>query len=340
MWGDCATRRHRRVNLLGYRGRSSSSPAWDNMRRVLKKRTAKPGTGPAHDIVLSQNAGSAEAFRAIATELLRLTAAQQPKVRRRDPTGVHQMRIALRRMRAAISVFGELIEGRDTQRLKRELKWLAGRLAPARDLHLLEVKIKSAQLGAGSPAFLKRLGSDRGAAFASASATVELQRFRKLMSDLQRWIDAGEWTRGANGAERPSAAEFGQQVLARRARKLNKRLEKLEQLDDEERHQVRIAAKKLNYAIGFFESLFDGRTGKRLERFRKHLKKLLDALGALNDVAVHRKLAGKFSRRATAKLDPDAARQLADLDDVEIRQQMKAAAKAAAKLAEDPLFGD
>ncbi|OPF91511.1 hypothetical protein I8G32_01250 [Rhodopseudomonas palustris] len=310
------------------------------MRRVLKKRTAKPGTGPAHDIVLSQNAGSAEAFRAIATELLRLTAAQQPKVRRRDPTGVHQMRIALRRMRAAISVFGELIEGRDTQRLKRELKWLAGRLAPARDLHLLEVKIKSAQLGAGSPAFLKRLGSDRGAAFASASATVELQRFRKLMSDLQRWIDAGEWTRGANGAERPSAAEFGQQVLARRARKLNKRLEKLEQLDDEERHQVRIAAKKLNYAIGFFESLFDGRTGKRLERFRKHLKKLLDALGALNDVAVHRKLAGKFSRRATAKLDPDAARQLADLDDVEIRQQMKAAAKAAAKLAEDPLFGD
>lgn len=310
------------------------------MRRVLKKRTAKPGTGPAHDIVLSQNAGSAEAFRAIATELLRLTAAQQPKVRRRDPTGVHQMRIALRRMRAAISVFGELIEGRDTQRLKRELKWLAGRLAPARDLHLLEVKIKSAQLGTGSPAFLKRLGSDRGAAFASASATVELQRFRKLMSDLQRWIDAGEWTRGANGAERPSAAEFGQQVLARRARKLNKRLEKLEQLDDEERHQVRIAAKKLNYAIGFFESLFDGRTGKRLERFRKHLKKLLDALGALNDVAVHRKLAGKFSRRATAKLDPDAARRLADLDDVEIRQQMKAAAKAAAKLAEDPLFGD
>lgn len=310
------------------------------MRRVLKKRTAKPGTGPAHDIVLSQNAGSAEAFRAIATELLRLTAAQQPKVRRRDPTGVHQMRIALRRMRAAISVFGELIEGRDTQRLKRELKWLAGRLAPARDLHLLEVKIKSAQLGTGSPAFLKRLGSDRGAAFASASATVELQRFRKLMNDLQRWIDAGEWTRGANGAERPSAAEFGQQVLARRARKLNKRLEKLEQLDDEERHQVRIAAKKLNYAIGFFESLFDGRTGKRLERFRKHLKKLLDALGALNDVAVHRKLAGKFSRRATAKLDPDAARQLADLDDVEIRQQMKAAAKAAAKLAEDPLFGD
>ncbi|PPQ44382.1 CHAD domain-containing protein [Rhodopseudomonas palustris] len=310
------------------------------MRRVLKKRTAKPGTGPAHDIVLSQNAGSAEAFRAIATELLRLTAAQQPKVRRRDPTGVHQMRIALRRMRAAISVFGELIEGRDTQRLKRELKWLAGRLAPARDLHLLEVKIKSTQLGTGSPAFLKRLGSDRGAAFASASATVELQRFRKLMSDLQRWIDAGEWTRGANGAERPSAAEFGQQVLARRARKLNKRLEKLEQLDDEERHQVRIAAKKLNYAIGFFESLFDGRTGKRLERFRKHLKKLLDALGALNDVAVHRKLAGKFSRRATAKLDPDAARQLADLDDVEIRQQMKAAAKAAAKLAEDPLFGD
>jgi len=310
------------------------------MRRVLKKPAAKPSPGQAHDIVLSQDAGSGEAFRAIATELLRLIAAQQPKVRRRDPTGVHQMRIGLRRMRAAISVFGELIDGRDTQRMKRELKWLAGRLAPARDLHLLEVKIKSAQLGTGSPAFLKRLGSDRGAAFDSASATVELQRFRKLLDDLKRWIEAGEWTKAAAGADRPSAVAFAEQVLARRARKLNKRLEKLEQLDDEERHQVRIAAKKLNYAIGFFESLFDGRAGKRLERFRKHLKKLLDALGALNDVAVHRKLAGKFNRRAKDKLDPDAARQLADLDDAEIKQQMKAAAKAAAKLAEDPLFGD
>ncbi|PZA10019.1 CHAD domain-containing protein [Rhodopseudomonas palustris] len=310
------------------------------MRRVLKKSAARPATGPAHDIVLSQDIGSGEAFRAIATEMLRQITVQQPKVRRRDPTGVHQMRIALRRMRAAISVFGDLIDGRDTQRMKRELKWLAGRLAPARDLHLLEVKIKSAQLGAGSPAFLKRLGSDRGAAFDSASATVELQRFRKLLVDLQRWIDAGEWTKAADGADRPSAAAFAEQVLARRARKLNKRLATLAQLDDEERHQVRIAAKKLNYAIGFFASLFGGKTGKRLERFRKHLKKLLDALGQLNDVVVHRRLAGKFNRGTKAKLDPDAARQLADLDAAEIRQQMKAAAKAAAKLAEDPLFGD
>ncbi|NEW90970.1 CHAD domain-containing protein [Rhodopseudomonas sp. BR0M22] len=310
------------------------------MSRALDTPKAKPSIGPAHDIVLSQNAGSDEAFRTIATELLRLIAAQQAKVRRRDPTGVHQMRIALRRMRAAISVFGELIDGRDTQRMKRELKWLAGRLAPARDLHLLEVKIKSAQLGSGSPAFLKRLGSDRGAAFASASATVELRRFDKLLIDLQHWIDAGEWTKAADGADRPSAVTFAEQVLTRRAHKLNKRLAKLEQLDDEERHRVRIAAKKLNYAIGFFASLFGGKAGKRLERFRKHLKKLLDALGALNDVVVHRKLAGKFNRGTKSKLDPDAARQLADLDDAEIHQQMKAAARAAAKLAEAPLFGD
>jgi CHAD domain-containing protein len=310
------------------------------MSRSLDKPSAKPGTAPAHDIDLSRTPGSGEAFRAIASELLRLIVAQQPRVRRRDPAGVHQMRIALRRMRAAISVFGDLVDGRDTQRLKRELKWLAGRLAPARDLHLLEVKIKGAKLRAASPAFLKRLDNDRGTAFDNARTTVELQRFRKLLTDLQHWIDDGEWTRAAATADRPSAEDFARDVLTRRARKLNKRLEELEQLDDDERHQVRIAAKKLNYAIGFFESLFDGKAGKRLKRFRKHLKKLLDALGALNDVAVHRKLAGTFTRRARAKLDPDAARQLADLDDAEIRQQMKTAIKAAGKLAEDPLFGD
>ncbi|WP_235677195.1 CHAD domain-containing protein [Rhodopseudomonas palustris] len=310
------------------------------MRRTFQKPTAKPGAAPANDIDLSEIASSGEAFRAIVTALLHLIVAQQPRVRRRDPSGVHQMRIALRRMRAAISVFGDLVDGTDTQRMKRELKWLAGRLAPARDLHLLEVKIKGAKLRAASPTFLKRLGADRGAAFDSARATVDLQRFRKLLADLEHWIEAGEWTKRADADDRPSAEVFARKVLTRRAHKLNKRLAKLEQLDDEERHRVRIAAKKLNYAIGFFESLFDGKAGKRLKRFRKHLKKLLDALGALNDVAVHRKLAGKFARRAQAKLDPDAARQLADLDDAEIRRQMKTALKTAGKLAEDPLFGD
>jgi len=296
----------------------------------------------AADIILPADADSADAFRTVATVLLRLIAAHQPAVRRRDPIGVHQMRIALRRMRAAISVFADLVDGRDTKRLKRELKWLAGRMAPARDLHLIELKLKGAEPSSASPAFLKRLAADRAAAFDQAKAAAEHPRFRKLQADVARWIEAGEWTRRrGNDDQQPSAKAFAKHTLARRARKLNARLAELDRLDDDERHRVRIAAKKLNYAIGFFESLFAGQpSGKRLQRFRKHLKKLLDALGILNDVAVQRQMAGRFSRRRSARLGAETAKRLSDLDDADIRKQMKAAAKAAAKLADDPVFGD
>jgi CHAD domain-containing protein len=312
------------------------------MRRVRKKNSAKPRQRTAAaDIILPDGVDSAGAFRAVAAALLRLIAAHQPAVRRRDPAGVHQMRIALRRMRAAITIFTDLVDGRDTERLKRELKWLAGRMAPARDLQLLELKLNSAQFGGASPAFLKRLAADRAAAFDEAKATVEQPRFGTLLHDLGRWIEAGDWTRHAADDDQLSAKAFAKHLLTRRARRLNKRLTKLERLDADARHRIRIAAKKLNYAIGFFESLFEGHPiGQRLERFRKHLKKLLDALGILNDVAVHRDLASKFARRPRAKLDPDAAKRLSDLDDAEISQQMKAAVKAAAKLADDRLFGD
>ena len=62
------------------------------------------------------------------------------------------------------------------------------------------------------------------------------------------------------------------------------------------RHRLRIAIKKLRYALYFFETLYsrDG-SAKALSRYKKHLKDLQDNLGALNDIAVHRKLAVKLA---------------------------------------------
>lgn len=290
---------------------------------------------------LPADSSAADAFRLIARSLLHTIAVQQPAVRRADPAGVHQMRIALRRMRAAIAIFGPMVDDRESRRLRAELKWLAGRLAPARDLHLLELKFASAQLGGGSPLFLKKLGHDRAAAFTRARTTVEQPRFRRLLRDLRHWIDGDDWSEAAGpDAERP-AKGFARHILAHRTQKLVQHCDRLDELDDSARHQVRIKAKKLYYATGFFESLFAGHgSGKQLARFKKQLKKLLDALGVLNDIAVHRELTGKFADRPKAKLDNEAAAQLSDLDTAEIRRQMKAALKAAGKLADRPLFGD
>ena len=77
---------------------------------------------------------TAEAFRTIGRSVLRHIAGNEAAVRRSDSEGVHQMRVGLRRLRAAISLFSKLLGDEETERVKSELKWLTGELAPARDL--------------------------------------------------------------------------------------------------------------------------------------------------------------------------------------------------------------
>src|SRR5262249_30859331 len=90
---------------------------------------AKAGTIP----VRRQDRADA-AFRVIAFSCIRHLVANEPALLRGDPEGVHQMRVALRRLRAAISIFSDIVSGMETERIKDELKWIAGELGPARDL--------------------------------------------------------------------------------------------------------------------------------------------------------------------------------------------------------------
>src|SRR5262249_30377938 len=69
-----------------------------------------------------------EAFRAIARSAVRHFSGNA------DPEGIHQMRVGLRRLRAEISLFSKFLSGASTQKIKAQLKWLTGELAPAREL--------------------------------------------------------------------------------------------------------------------------------------------------------------------------------------------------------------
>lgn len=326
------------------------------MRRVFKKAVSAPRVAgrktavkpvpavlkPASDSIdLKSDSTTTDAFKAIATTLIARIASQQPAVEQRDPVGVHQMRIALRRTRVLITIFAALVHGPETERLKRELKWLTGRLGPARDLHLMDLKLQEAG-SVGSAAFRKRVAADRANAFTTASRTVADKRFDKLLADLTRWVGATEPAQAAQDVP-TKAKTFAKRTLKRRAKHLIAKLARLDELNDEQRHRVRIAAKKLYYTAGFFESLFAGRkSGKHLAKFSARLKKLLDALGTLNDAAVQRTLATNVANQSRQN-DSAAAQAAADLaaDGETAREaQMQAALKAARRLAQTPIFGD
>ena len=74
----------------------------------------------------------------------------------RRPIGIHQTRVALRRLRAAFSVFRDAVDGPQVgpqvRSLSAEAKWLAGECAPARDLHVfLTETVKDASAIAWRP---------------------------------------------------------------------------------------------------------------------------------------------------------------------------------------------
>jgi triphosphatase len=74
-------------------------------------------------------------------------------------------------------------------------------------------------------------------------------------------------------------------LLEHRARKIQRKANKIEKLDDLHRHKLRIAVKKLRYGCDFFESLFD--RPKRRAKYEEALKSVQDRLGKLNDIRIH-----------------------------------------------------
>src|SRR5262249_53666616 len=125
--------------------------------------------------------------------------------------------------------------------------------------------------------------------------------------------------------------------------KILKKVAKIELLNAERRHKLRIAIKKLRYASEFFSSLFAGRKrDARLKRFSKMLEDLQDALGTLNDIASHKQVARQLiqsTKPARHQLEKALAMGFIEgQEQIQAARCLKAARKAADRLAEAPLF--
>src|SRR6202167_2642469 len=254
----------------------------------------------AEKILLRRGMSTMDAFRIIGRSVLRHIAANEAAVRRSDSDGVHRMRVGLRRLRAAISLFSKLFGDQGTERIKSELKWLTGELALARDLDVyvrneIEPLRSAAPPSRGIKELAGALASRRDAAFGRARAAVESRRYRSLLLDTLQWLETGDWAKRARRYKHQPIERFAAEILARRTKRAIKKAKKIRQLDSQQRHTLRIAVKKLRYATDFFGHLFADRAAKKhLLDFKTRLTDLQDRLGALNDIKVHQKLAPKL----------------------------------------------
>jgi len=239
-----------------------------------------------------------DAFKALVQASLDHYSANVPgMLKADDPEYLHQMRVALRRMRSAFNTFDALLPARALTRPRAETRRLARALGPARDwdvfaLETLPAVIARHRRRPGASAIVRAAGRLRSAANRQARATVSSSRGRQLTVYLAKWLSAEDWRRGMQPAQRVRlvhpVTEYARSVLAAGHKRVLKRGRHFPDLGAPQLHRLRIAAKGLRYAAEFFAPLYDA---QRTSRYRAALIGVQDALGGYNDAITVMRLA-------------------------------------------------
>lgn len=246
---------------------------------------------------LSPRSRIGKSFQLIAWSCLRQFALNAGAIEQGSFGGVHQMRVGLRRLSTALTVFEKLIDGPETDAVEAELEWLIGELGPARDFDVFVEKTLAplsaeSSEGAAVKLLLENVVARRDQALSRAQEAVTSDRFRQFVLRTALWILAGEWSDMAEveGVRADSRiVSFARKTLEARTAKLVKKLSRVNEMDVAERHKLRLSVKKLRYTAEFFADVFPG-GAKQKRAFQKVLSGLQDDLGRLNDLAVHRRL--------------------------------------------------
>ena len=289
-----------------------------------------------------------KAFRAIGHACLKQVIANEPAVLAGDADGVHQMRIGLRRLRAAISLFPEILGDAQTEKVKKDLKWLSGELGPLRELDVFVTRVvtpvkRRHPHGEGVPGLSNDFEQQRTAALERAQDALRSTRYRTLALNVAAWLETGNWTkpqddlvrgRGEVPIETSAAAQ-----LARRWKKIRKKGKSITELDARRRHKLRIQAKKVRYAAEFFAGVFPGKkAAKRRDAFLSALKDMQDCLGDLNDIVVHGSMTSDIAKNGKGRKDKSkrafAAGLLTGREDARLDAVLGAAGTAYDKFAE------
>jgi len=262
----------------------------------------------ARPATLTRDLTVGEAFvRVMQASLAHLLANERGMLERADPEYLHQMRVALRRLRSAMGVFAPSLPPEVIAPTAAQLKWLAAILGPARDWDVFLTETLppiEKEFGAHGElqAFIGRARALRRQASARARRALRTRRYQRLVLLLAGWLASRNSLSGLEPAYRAALetpiVDFAAEVLDERYEQVRKRGRKVGSLSVTELHRLRIAIKKFRYATDFFAGLYEG---KPVRESLKRLARLQDILGAMNDAATVANLMAHGFGRASGR---------------------------------------
>ncbi len=203
-----------------------------------------------------------------------------------DTEGVHQARVAVRRLRSAVRIYRSMLEPGWRNDLRRELGWLGDMLGVVRDLDVLEERIRehAAMLPADDPSTLPRL-LDRlqlrhEAARNKLVSAMQQSRYAHLIGSL---VEAATRPRLLDDVAIAAATSVMPDVMKAPWSHLLKACDELgPHPADAELHQARIRAKRVRYAAEELAPVF----GRPARRFARRAEGLQEVLGSHQDAVM------------------------------------------------------
>ena len=207
--------------------------------------------------------------------------------------GPHQLRVGLRRLRTALLLLRPVLGGPAADALDSEARDLATVVGDLRDLDVLigEIVTPLAGADAGFPPLLDALAARRAMVRQAVEARLRDRRTVGFVLDLGAFVEARGWLRPADFEQSAALAApvsgLAVAALEKRWHQAAKRARGIATLEEEARHDLRKALKKLRYAVEFTASLWPE---KKVAPFLRALKGLQEDFGALQDLAMARAL--------------------------------------------------
>jgi CHAD domain-containing protein len=267
---------------------------------------------------LDPNQPAEEAVLSILSELgTSLQRSVDLTVNNSGPDPLHDLRVATRRTRSALSQLGGVLPAEAVAPFAADFKWLGELTGPCRDLDvwLLDLSARRDDLAVGEAAALSHFESAVRAKRDRAHAEVVLgltsSRRRRLLESWEAFL-----SKQAATAEPPQNVDTPVKVFAdgRITRAYQRVLRRGRDLGGnsppEALHRLRIAAKKLRYLLEFFRSLYPA---DRVDPRITELKVLQDVLGELNDRQIQRANLAVFTRELEGTVDAGTLAAMSDL---------------------------
>jgi len=304
----------------------SSRQASENTVRIERTQPRRRGTAPPLKAAMHCEA----AFRTVASHYLGDLTAQHRASCEGNADALHQMRLALTRLRTAIAFFSPMVAGPQQMRLKDELRWLNAHLGAVRDIDVAIERLNEVNKRR-SQAENKLWSRERADKQRNLTRVLRSVRYRRLVKSISDWIENGSWStkRGKPAANQRACpvTDYSERKLTLWQEKLIKRSRRLREIGAEKRHRLRLMNKRFTYAIESVAGLASEGETSKLRTMLRVLRKAQRSLGQLNDDARYRSLATKLGRG-------DAEVSKALLGHKHEKRLLRAAAEAYEKLAD------